>query len=55
VPIPTFPPLVAKYAEPVEEIPVVEAYGNTDAVVDVAMNLFPVTLPANIAEDEAKI
>ena len=31
-----------------------EAYGNTDAVVPVAMKVLAVTLPAKIAEDEAK-
>ena len=38
VPIPTLPALVAKYAEPVDEITVVEAYGNIEAtVVEVAV------------------
>jgi Na+-transporting methylmalonyl-CoA/oxaloacetate decarboxylase gamma subunit len=45
VPIPTFPPDVAKYAEPVEEIAVVEAYGKVEAVVVVAVKYDPTTWP----------
>ena len=37
VPMPTFPPLVAKYAEPLEVKAVVEAYGNTEAMEEVAV------------------
>ena len=36
LPTPTFPPRVAKYADPVEVRAVVEAYGNVEARVDVA-------------------
>ena len=44
--IPTLPLAVAKYAEPEEVIAVVEAYGNTEAVEEVAMNEEAVSLPA---------
>ncbi len=37
VPIPTEPPEVAKYAEPVELTPVVEAYGYVTAEVNGAV------------------
>ena len=37
VPTPTAPPAVAKYAEPLEVRAVVEAYGNAEAVVVVAV------------------
>lgn len=36
VPIPIFPPAVARYAEPDDVNEVVEAYGNMEAVVEVA-------------------
>ena len=36
VPMPTLPPLVAKYALPLEVIAVVLAYGNTLAIDEVA-------------------
>ena len=35
VPMPTDPPVVAKYAEPVEVMTVVDAYGNIEATVEV--------------------
>ena len=49
VPIPTPPPLVAKYADPVEEMAVVEAYGNVEAVEDVAVKYEARTSAPNTA------
>lgn len=37
VPIPTFPPAVARYAAPVDVRAVVDAYGNVEANVEVAV------------------
>ena len=51
VPMPTLPPEVAKYAEPLDVSAVDDAYGNTDARVEVevmlpAMNMLPCTARA---------
>jgi hypothetical protein len=48
--MPTFPPAVAKYAEPDDVTTVVEAYGKTEAVVDVAVKYPATTSPPNTAE-----
>ena len=54
--MPTLPPEAARYAEPDEVRAVVEAYVKVEAtVVEVAVKLKAVTLPAIIADDEAKI
>ena len=50
-------PVARKFADEmrlVAESAVVEAYGRTDAVVPVAINVLAVTFPAKIADDEAK-